>query len=148
MLGFLEKTVEFYRDNETEYIFRFEIPDKPIKPEMLIDRHRIRQVLENLLSNAVKYSPKGNEIVLRGHESDEGWVVQVADQGIGMNPEQLERIFDKFYRADASNTAIGGLGLGMSIARQIVQTHGGNIQVKSTEGEGTIVTVHLPHTAT
>ncbi len=144
----LGKTVEFFQANETEHTFRLEIPDKPIKSEMLIDRHRIIQVLENLLSNAVKYSPKGKEIVLKGQESDEGWVVQVEDQGIGMSPEQLDRIFDKFYRADASNTAIGGLGLGMSIARQIVQTHGGNIQVESTEGEGTTVTVHLPHTVT
>jgi PAS domain S-box-containing protein len=144
----LGKTVEFFRANEADNTFRLEIPDKPIKPEILIDRHRIIQVLENLLSNAVKYSKKGKEIVLKGQESDEGWVVQVTDQGIGMSPEQLDRVFDKFYRADASNTAIGGLGLGMSIARQIVQTHGGNIQIESIEGEGTTVTVHLPHTFT
>ena len=72
----------------------------------------------------------------------------ITNSGVGMNQEQLDRIFEKFYRADASDTAVGGLGLGMSIARKIVQTHGGNIQVESTEGEGTTVTVHLPHTVT
>lgn len=111
---------------------------------MLIDRHRIVQVLENLLSNAVKYSPEGREIILKGQESDEGWVAQVEDQGIGMSLEQLDRIFEKFYRADASDTAVGGLGLGMSIARQIVEAHGGNIQVESSEGKGTRAIFRLP----
>lgn len=64
-----------------------------------------------------------------------------------MNPEQLTRIFDKFYRADASNTAVSGLGLGMSIVKQIIEAHGKIIRVESIEGEGTTVIFSLPYGA-
>jgi len=144
----LRKSVDFFRVNDKGHTFRLELPDQPSKTTLFIDRHRVTQVLENLLSNAVKYSPKGKEIVLKGQEDLEGWRISVEDLGIGMNQEQIDRIFDKFYRANASDTAISGLGLGMSIARQIVEAHDGNIQVESTEGEGTTVTFYLPHTVT
>ena len=72
--------------------------------------------------------------------------VTVVDQGIGMNEQQVARIFDKFYRADASNTAIRGLGLGMSIVKQIIKDHGGAIWVDSSLGEGTKVYFTLPIT--
>lgn len=115
-------------------------------PRVRCDLTRINQVLENLLTNAVKYSPQGGTIVIRSEVAGTDWVVSVIDQGIGMTPEQAERIFDKFYRADSSNTAIGGLGLGMSIARQIVELHRGRIWVKSEEGKGTTASFSLPLT--
>ncbi len=70
--------------------------------------------------------------------------VTVADQGIGMTEEQLARVFEKFYRADSTDTATGGLGIGMNIARQIVESHGGAIQVESTPGGGTRASFTLP----
>jgi signal transduction histidine kinase len=93
----------------------------------------------------VKYSPDGKEIVIRGKEDKDGWEVRIEDNGIGMNTDQLNRVFDKFYRADASNTAPQGLGLGMSIVKQIIEAHGGNIRVESTEGKGTAVIFNLPY---
>ena len=96
------------------------------------------------MSNAVKYSPKGGVIVVRGEAAGDDYLVSIADQGIGMTPEQIARVFDKFYRVDASNTAIGGIGLGMSISRQIVELHGGKIRVESQPGVGTTVLFSLP----
>ena len=104
---------------------------------LAIDRQRIEQVIENLLSNAVKFSPQASEIRIEGLATDEGWEVRIIDEGVGMNPEQVSHVFDKFYRADSSDTAVGGLGLGMSIAKQIVDAHGGRIWVESAPGKGT-----------
>jgi PAS domain S-box-containing protein len=115
------------------------------QPEALTcDLNRMTQVMENLISNAVKYSPCGGRITVSGEIVGADYVVTVTDQGIGMTPEQVTKIFDKFYRADASNTAVGGLGLGMSISRQIVENHGGSIWVASEPGVGTKVSFSLP----
>ena len=144
ILDILRKKIRNYTTQDSTHTFHLDLPDEPGRPEVLVDRHRINQALENLLSNAVKYSPKGTKVVLSGREHRDGWEIRVEDQGIGMNPEQLNRIFDKFYRADASNTAIKGLGLGMSIVRQVIAAHGGTIRVESTEGQGTTVIFTLP----
>jgi signal transduction histidine kinase len=112
--------------------------------EILIDPGKIGQVLENLLSNAVKFSPEGSLIRVSGSMDDYVATLVVRDEGVGMNPEQVGRVFDKFYRADCSHTAVPGLGLGMGIAKGIVEAHGGHIQVKSSKGAGTAVTFTLP----
>ncbi len=140
----LSKTIGFYRVHDKEHIYTLDIPKDPVKPKLLIDRHRINQVLENLLSNAMKYSPKGTEIILKSRLEQDGWEVRVIDQGIGMKQEQLDHIYEKFYRADSSDTSIGGLGLGMSIAKQIIESHNGEIRVESAMGEGTTVIFNLP----
>jgi len=114
-------------------------------PEQLnIDAHRINQVLENLLSNAIKYSPKESDISLNAELDGRYCKITVADQGKGMTEEQLNHVFDKFYRADATNTAVRGLGLGMSIVKQIIEDHGGSIWVDSSPGDGTQVYFTLP----
>ena len=124
------------------HAFRLEFPPEPII--LFIDPGKIGQVLENLLSNAVKFSPAGGIIRVSGYRTDGEYEVTVADEGIGMEPEQAARIFDKFYRADASNTAVSGLGLGMSMVKSIVETHGGRIWVESRPGRGTEVHFTLP----
>jgi signal transduction histidine kinase len=122
--------------------FSFEFSEAPV--HLCLDAGKIGQVLENLLSNAVKFSPTGGTIRVRGHRTAGEFEVTVEDEGIGMRPEQVARIFDKFYRADASDTAVGGLGLGMSIVRNIVAAHGGHIWVESEPGRGTRVHFSLP----
>jgi two-component system phosphate regulon sensor histidine kinase PhoR len=99
-----------------------------------------------LISNAVKYSPGGSSvrIVLASH--NDNYEISIADEGIGMNEEQLAHIFDRFYRADSSDTSVQGIGLGMSIVRNIVLAHHGDIQVDSQVGGGTSVFVTLPMT--
>ncbi|BCR03328.1 hybrid sensor histidine kinase/response regulator [Desulfuromonas versatilis] len=123
---------------------RFEIALEPLPRTLLADRGKIVEVLENILSNAVKYSPAGGLVRVSGRATEAGFELAVEDQGIGMTPEQLERIFDRFYRVDASTTASGGLGLGMSIVKNIVEAHGGSIQVSSEPGRGTRVSFVLP----
>ncbi len=145
LMATLQKKVNTYITQNKRYNFHLELPSEPFQPVLLIDRHRINQVLENLLNNAIKYSPDGSEIIITGKEDKRGWEVRIKDQGIGMNADQLNRIFDKFYRADASNTAMQGLGLGMSIVKQIITAHGGTIRVESTEGHGTTAVLNLPY---
>lgn len=108
------------------------------------DRGKIRQVIENIISNAIKYSPDGGTIRIHGQAAEGYYVFRVEDSGIGMNPEQSKRIFEKFYRADYGNPKIPGTGLGMSIVQQIVQAHCGQIKIDSRPGEGSRVQVLLP----
>jgi PAS domain S-box-containing protein len=140
----LSKSTTFFRFHDKKHTYTLDLPDKPTESIIMIDRHRINQVLENLLGNAMKYSPKGTEIILKGRLQQEGWEVRVIDQGIGMRQDQLDHIYDKFYRVDSSDTSIGGLGLGMSIAKQIIESHNGKIRVESAMGEGTTVIFNLP----
>jgi PAS domain S-box-containing protein len=117
----------------------------PAVPETVnCDKTRIIQVLENLLSNAVKYSPQGGLIRVEVARGDGGIHVSVTDQGIGMNEVQVSRAFDKFYRANPAEAAIGGLGLGLSIVREIVEAHGGTISIDSGVGTGTTARFILP----
>ncbi len=123
---------------------RFELRFSSALVEIRADHGRIRQVLDNLISNAVKYSPQGGLIKVAVEESGGSFRVSIADEGIGMTVEQVEHIFDRFYRADSSNTAVRGVGLGMSIVRHIIRAHKGDIQVESQLGRGTTVSFDLP----
>lgn len=138
----LDKVVKFF-NLKSKHQLTLDI--KPSSPAtLMVDEHRIRQVLENLLSNAIKYSPKESPVSIVAERDKDHCKVTVIDQGRGMTEEQVARVFDKFYRADASNTAIRGLGLGMSIVKQIIEDHGGTIWVESTQGKGTRVYFTLP----
>jgi PAS domain S-box-containing protein len=108
------------------------------------DPAKLGQVLENILSNAVKYSPRGGVIRIVGTRTKGEICLSVSDQGIGMSEDQVRRVFDKFYRADTSNSAVEGAGLGMSIVKEIVDAHGGRVRVESVPGQGTRVSVVLP----
>ncbi len=109
------------------------------------DPDRITQVLTNLLSNAVKYSRKGDFVQLTTRRENGHAIVRVADTGIGIAPEHLSHLFDRFYRADASrNRATGGAGLGLAICKTIAEAHGGTISVESTIEKGTKFTMTIP----
>ncbi len=108
------------------------------------DREKMARVFENLISNAVKYSADGSLIRIEGKPLGKDYEFAISDQGIGMTPQQVEKVFDKFYRADSSNTAVGGIGLGMSIVKNLIEAHGGRIRVESQQGEGTTVRFSLP----
>jgi signal transduction histidine kinase len=109
------------------------------------DATRVGQVLDNLLSNAIKYTPAGGAVVLSASNHDGQRRIEVTDNGIGIPHDELGQLFSRFYRASsATRRAIPGTGLGLVIARAIVERHGGKIALDSREGEGTTVTVTLP----
>lgn len=111
-----------------------------------LDRYATMQILENLLSNAVKYSPGGGDVGLSARLEGGSCVLSISDHGMGMSADQVARIFDKFYRVDATNTAISGTGLGMTIVKHLVEAQSGEITVTSSLRVGTTVTVRLPVT--
>ena len=109
------------------------------------DGARLAQVLDNLLSNAIKYTPSGGKVVLSTSDNDGQRRIEISDNGIGVPHDELGQLFSRFYRAStATRRAIPGTGLGLVIARAIVEGHGGAISLESREGEGTRVTVTLP----
>jgi signal transduction histidine kinase len=109
------------------------------------DAARLRQVLDNLLSNAIKYTAAGGAVVLSTSDSDGQRRIEISDNGIGVPHDELGQLFSRFYRASsATRRAIPGTGLGLVIARAIVESHGGTISLESWEDEGTRVTVTLP----
>jgi signal transduction histidine kinase len=110
------------------------------------DRARIKQLMYILLDNAVKYSPDGGRVEMRLSKSDRYWAVSVSDEGIGIDPADQSRIFDRFFRSDKSRTRIvGGHGLGLSIAKWIAGIHSGTITVESELSKGSTFTVQIPN---
>ena len=107
------------------------------------DRNGVLQLAGILLDNAVKYTPEGGRVTVRVREVDSHVQFEVSDTGVGIADAQLPLIFERFYRADLSRTK-GGAGLGLSIARQIAEAHGGTIEVSSKPGEGSTFTLLLP----
>ncbi len=109
------------------------------------DPQRIAQVLRNLLDNAVKYSPQGGLVVVRGEVREDEVVISVADQGVGIAPEHLNRLFEKFFRVESGlGRRVVGSGLGLPIAQTIVESHGGRIWAESQLGQGTTLYFTLP----
>ena len=103
-------------------------------------------VLLNLVSNAIRFTPEGGRVMVTADVEWEELVVRVEDTGIGISPENLPYIYDRFYRvAQDRNRDTGGTGLGLAITRQAVLRHGGTIDVKSTPGEGTTFEVRFPY---
>ncbi len=114
-------------------------------PEINADRDRLIQVVTNLLSNAHKYTPTGGAIGVRGRREPGRLVLEVQDSGIGIAPQDQERLFTRFFRADnAIETQVGGTGLGLAICREIAQRHHGDIVVQSELGRGSTFQVILP----
>jgi PAS domain S-box-containing protein len=112
------------------------------------DRMRIGQVVDNLVSNALKFTPAGGRVEVRAVSLGKVTRIEVADTGIGIAQDELGHLFDRFFRtARAQDAAIPGVGLGLSIAKAIVEAHGGRIAVRSRDGDGTTFTVDLPATA-
>jgi K+-sensing histidine kinase KdpD len=114
-------------------------------PILEADPRWLKQVFRNILDNAIKYSPDGGLIVVRGEVRTTDVVVIVADQGIGISPEDLIPLFEKYFRVrSVANLHISGTGLGLPIARAIVELHGGRIWAESKHGEGTTIYFSLP----
>ncbi len=119
------------------------LPDSPVV--VLCEPDAVRRLAENLLDNAVKYTPAGGRVEVRLTTQDDEAVLEVADTGIGIEPRDQARIFERFYRVDtARSRELGGTGLGLSIVKHIVQAHGGTVSVESAPGRGSTFRVRLP----
>ncbi len=119
-----------------------DVPDHPIMA--LIDSQAIRRVILILLDNAFKYTPAPGKVDLSLGIAPNAVVIEVRDSGIGILSEDLPHIFERFYQADKARSGNGGAGLGLAIARWIVEQHGGSIGVESSSGQGTLLRVTLP----
>ena len=109
------------------------------------DPRWIKQVFRNILDNAVKYSPEGGLIAIQGEARPTDVVITIADQGVGISPENLIPLFEKYFRVRSLVTLhVPGTGLGLPIARTIIEAHGGRIWAESKVGEGTSISFSLP----
>ena len=125
-----------------------EVVDGPGTPEVLGDEARLRQVLGNLMANAVQHTPDTSLITVRVGTAGDDAVLEVADRGPGMTPEDAQRVFERFYRTDSSRArASGGTGLGLSIVDSLVYAHGGWVTVTTAPGQGCCFRVSLPRIA-
>jgi two-component system phosphate regulon sensor histidine kinase PhoR len=109
------------------------------------DGNLLHQVVRKLVDNAVKYSPAGARVLVRGRTEGEDVALEVEDFGVGIPPEHLPRIFEKFYMVDGSiSRRVGGTGVGLYLVREIVRLHHGSVAVRSNPGQGSVFSVRLP----
>ncbi len=113
-------------------------------PVVFGDRDKLKQVIMNLVSNAIKYNRPGGRVIINAGVDKTSWYFSVSDTGYGIPEEAIPNLFQKFYRVKGLETKATGTGLGLSICKQIVQGHGGRIEVRSKVGEGTAFIVHIP----
>jgi two-component system sensor histidine kinase BaeS len=142
----LVNTAAAYAREVQERNVTLQIKTSPELPEIDVDPHRMTQVLGNLVSNALRYTPDGGLIVLEATAPSENELrFIISDNGMGINPVDLPHVFDRFYRGDSSRQLDDGeSGLGLAIAKSIVEIHGGTISVKSVHGKGTAFVISIP----
>ena len=122
-----------------------QVLDGPGIPQVFGDEARLRQVLGNLVANAVQHTPEDARIIVRVGTAGDDAVWEVVDEGQGMDPADAQRVFERFYRADASRArSSGGTGLGLSIVDSLVRAHGGRVSVTTAPGKGCCFRVSLP----
>jgi two-component system, OmpR family, sensor histidine kinase VicK len=146
MADLLSKTIRKLRVQADEKNQRLELATKNHPVVAYFDIDKIEQVVINIISNSIKYSNEGSTIrVELGEDDERNVIISVSDDGIGIPAEDLPRIFERFYRVDkARSRAHGGTGLGLAIAKEIVEAHGGRLDIDSQLGVGTKVTICLP----
>ena len=137
------QVIEAVEPTITEHQLNLELPAGPLQIEG--DPGRLEQVLSNLLQNAIKYSPTGGTIRVRLARQGNQAALTISDQGIGIEPDAVPRLFEPFYRsADAARQSVTGMGIGLYVVREIMTLHGGGVTVDSTLGQGSSFTIWLP----
>jgi two-component system phosphate regulon sensor histidine kinase PhoR len=145
--GLIEDIVADWKGRAEKKEIKLTAECDPHAPEFEADAFRVEQVMNNLVENALKYTEPGGAVFVRGSASPFGIEIRVDDTGIGISPQDLPHIFERFYRADkARSREQGGTGLGLSIVKHIAQLHGGSVHAESTYGKGTSITFRLPLT--
>jgi len=141
---FLEECANIMRSRIQEKGLQLRLVIPEDLPSLSADRNKLKQVILNLLSNAIKYNRPNGGITLESKLVDSEFLFLVTDTGMGILPENLTRLFEKFYRVPGSEQLATGTGLGLSICKHIIEAHSGHIDVQSEVGLGTTFTVHLP----
>ncbi|HLR41440.1 MAG TPA: cell wall metabolism sensor histidine kinase WalK [Virgibacillus sp.] len=143
-VAYFHEVIDRFDMNAPEHItLQRDLPKKP--SYVWMDKDKMTQVLDNIISNAIKYSPEGGVIRLKVERQKRHLLISVTDQGLGISYEKLDKIFERFYRADRARTRkLGGTGLGLAISKELVEAHYGKIWAKSKEGKGTTVIFTLP----
>jgi signal transduction histidine kinase len=114
-------------------------------PTALIDYNEFKKMLKHLILNGLNYTPEGGSVTIKSRADDQNIIIEVRDTGAGITTLDLPHIFDRFYRADRARGAeSGGTGLGLTIARKIVEAHGGTIEAESELGQGSIFRICVP----
>jgi signal transduction histidine kinase len=117
----------------------------PDAESLQADPTAVRQVIANLVENAVRYTPRGGQVAVFSERDEEGVWIGVRDTGIGIAPEHVSRIFERFYRVDPGRSReAGGTGLGLSIVRHLAEAHGGRVRADSSPGRGTTIAALFP----
>jgi len=141
----IEKVAESFKQEIEAKTLTLTIKTRPNLPAVFAEAQKIEQVLENLLSNAVKFTPEDGKITISAHEEDDSVSVEVRDTGVGIPPEELPKIFDRFHQvARTAGPGLKGTGLGLAIVKEIVNLHGGRLAVKSTPGKGSRFSFSIP----
>jgi len=141
--SFLDEIYLSFKEYARNKQIGFEFPDKNRNLEVWFDVVQLEKVIYNLFSNAFKYTPSGGTISLSVQELTNSVIIQISDTGVGITEKSLDKIFDRFYQVDNLNNS-KGTGIGLALAKSIIESHKGKINVRSTEGEGTTFLVELP----
>ena len=139
----LERTMARHAVTAGQHGITLHVEIEPGLPEVKVDVERMSQVLDNLILNAFRYTPSGGEVTLAGSQTAGKIRLQIRDTGSGIAPEDLPHIFDRFYRGDKARRESGESGLGLAIAKSIVEAHGGQISAESEPGIGAVFTITL-----
>jgi signal transduction histidine kinase len=136
-----------FADRAREGGVTFTVETTPDAESAVADPDALRQILTNLFDNALRHTSVGGEITVRAAAAPDGVMITVADTGSGIAPQHLPRIFERFYRADASRSRTqGGTGLGLAIVKHLVEAHGGRVAAESVLGRGATIRLIFPAT--
>ncbi|WP_281614770.1 hybrid sensor histidine kinase/response regulator transcription factor [Flammeovirga sp. SubArs3] len=144
VVPFVTKTAEAFSDYAEDKNIDYQIDIRHIPINGWIDKGTMERILFNLLSNAFKYTPKGGKVVFTIDKIGDELQLKVSDNGVGMDKEEADKIFDRFYRGDNEETLFGSSGIGLNLVQQLLKLHHGEIHVDSAKGRGSTFTVKLP----
>jgi PAS domain S-box-containing protein len=142
--GYCDELLQSLEPTLREKHLELSVHQRLVSSYIRADPQQIIRVLRNLLSNAIKYTADGGHITLEMAPAEDHVRLTVADTGIGIAPEEQPYVFDRFYRAERASRMASGTGLGLAITKEIVDLHGGRIEIDSTPGEGSTFTIYLP----
>jgi signal transduction histidine kinase len=145
LFNLVKEAIKSFQDNSTKQAIHISLSNVESIPEVVFDKEAMEQVMHNLLDNACKYSGNSKNIEVSIITKDENVIVKVTDHGVGISKKDKGKIFDRFYRVgDELTQSVKGSGIGLTIVRQIVKAHNGNILVESSPGKGSAFSVILP----